>query len=68
MQAFYDENMKNVLSFPEAFHSFMHLSPYLRHYINNHGDPFDFSGDFWYQKSKALEKSTIEFIADMYQV
>ncbi len=66
-QAFFDKNMSNVLSFPVAYHNFEHLAPYLRHYINNHGDTFFIDSSYWYQKTKNLEKSAIMYLANLYQ-
>ena len=36
----YQEASQNCLSFPVRNHDYSHLGSFLKHYLNNHGDPF----------------------------
>ncbi len=39
LDQFYEDQIKQQLSFPIRLHNFEHMSPYLKHYLNNFGDP-----------------------------
>lgn len=63
----FDQQTERMLSFPIRHANFEKLSPYLRHYLNNHGDPFNEGQDFNPLRTRQLEQQVIKYFADLYR-
>ncbi|CDW86978.1 histidine decarboxylase [Stylonychia lemnae] len=63
---FQDQTMRQ-LSFPIRNHNFEHMSPYLRYYLNNHGDSFQEYRDYFSLRTRQFEKQVIHWFSQLYR-
>ncbi|CDW73806.1 UNKNOWN [Stylonychia lemnae] len=67
LQSKFDDHTLRQLSFPTRHHNFEHMSPYLRHYLNNHGDSFQLYQDFYSLRTRQFEKQVIRWFSELYR-
>eukprot|EP00347_Sterkiella_histriomuscorum_P015003 403358683 len=68
LQSELDKQTNQQLSFPIRHHNFEKMSPYLRHYLNNHGDSFQTGTDYNGMRTRQIEKQVIQYFADFYRL
>eukprot|EP00347_Sterkiella_histriomuscorum_P019172 403342664 len=68
LQKEFDDQTQQQFSFPIRHHNFEKMSPYLRHYLNNHGDPYQSGVDYNGMRTRQIEKQVINYFAEFYRL
>ncbi|CDW79072.1 histidine decarboxylase [Stylonychia lemnae] len=67
LQRKFDDHTSRQLSFPIRHHNFEKMAPYLRHYLNNHGDSFQADIDYNSLRTRQFEQQVIHYFAQLYR-
>ncbi|CDW75653.1 histidine decarboxylase [Stylonychia lemnae] len=67
LQKKFDDHTTRQLSFPIRHHNFEHMGPYLRHYLNNHGDSFQKYKDYNSLRTRQFEKEVVHWFSELYR-